>query len=238
MSLIEHAAKRLEELRVAGAEMPAIRAHRVAFWCDRGGHWKRCRRRKWPFMRLGRESVEPTGSPPSGRTGRWRRAPVPRVDAQALPKPSSRVLDIDIERLNKSGFVSPDSPKSQIADEFRVTKRPIIRNARRKTSASVRNGNLVMVTSALPGEGKTFTAVNLAISVAMEVDSTVLLVDGDVAHPSLPERVGRASFPGLLDLLAGDSSISPMHWSRPTSRRLSILPGGLAPSARDRASGE
>ncbi len=57
-----------------------------------------------------------------------------------------------------------------------------------------------MVTSALPGEGKTFTALNLAISVAMEFDNTVLLVDGDVAHPSLPGSWACPLRPGLLDL--------------------------------------
>ena len=48
-----------------------------------------------------------------------------------------------------------------------------------------------MVTSALPVEGKTFTSLNLALSIATEIDSTVLLVDGDVAHPSIPECSAR-----------------------------------------------
>ena len=90
---------------------------------------------------------------------------------------------------------------SQIADEFRVIKRPIVRNALGRSGTKVKNGNLVMVTSALPGEGKTFTAVNLAISIAMELDITVLLVDGDVAHPDLPKLLGVPNSPGLLDLL-------------------------------------
>ena len=113
----------------------------------------------------------------------------PGDGAPYAPRVGRRV-DIDLDRLRELGFVTPDAPTAQIADEFRVIKRPIIRNARAAAVARSRPMNLVMVTSALPGEGKTFTATNLAISVAMELDSTVLLVDGDVAHPALPELLG------------------------------------------------
>ena len=63
--------------------------------------------------------------------------------------------------------------------------------------------NLIMVTSSLPGEGKTFVAINLAISMAMELDTTVLLVDADVSRPSVLQRLGLAPAPGLLDVLSG-----------------------------------
>jgi len=133
---------------------------------------------------------------------------------------------IDLERLKARGFVTPDAPKSQIADEFRVIKRPIIHNARRAGGEAIRNGNLVMVTSALPGEGKTFTAVNLAMSVAMELDTTVLLVDGDVAHPELPRVLGTPGSPGLLELLTtGEIDVSDAIL-RTNVENLSVLPAG------------
>ncbi|NDP41098.1 MAG: tyrosine-protein kinase family protein [Aromatoleum sp.] len=139
--------------------------------------------------------------------------------------PPARV-EIDLARLKARGFVSPDAPKSQIADEFRVIKRPIIRNAHGVSGANVKNGNLVMVTSALPGEGKTFTALNLAISIAMEMDSTVLLVDGDVAHPELPELLGIPNAPGLLDLLTRDDIDVADALVRTNIEKLAVLPAG------------
>src|SRR4029453_19241844 len=113
-------------------------------------------------------------------------------------------VEIDLDGLKRRGFITPDAPRSQIADEFRVIKRPIIRNALGASGAKVRNGNLVMVTSALAGEGKTFTSINLSMSRAMELDTTVLLVDGDVSHPGLPKLLDVPPSPGLLELLTRD----------------------------------
>ncbi len=135
-------------------------------------------------------------------------------------------IEIDLERLKARGFVTPDAPKSQIADEFRVIKRPIIHNARRTAASAIRNGNLIMVTSALPGEGKTFTAVNLALSVAMELDTTVLLVDGDVAHPELPRVLGTPGSPGLLELLTTNELDVSDAIVRTNVDNLSVLPAG------------
>jgi Mrp family chromosome partitioning ATPase len=110
----------------------------------------------------------------------------------ARPAPVSvtdeaRIVHLDLGHLASGGIVTLDAPRSQMADEFRVIKRPLITNATGKGAAPIRHGNLIMVTSALPGEGKSFTAVNLAMSIAMELDHTVLLVDADVARPTVPE---------------------------------------------------
>ncbi len=129
--------------------------------------------------------------------------------------------------LAARGFLTPDAAKSQTADEFRVIKRPIIRNALSPTpGAKSKNRNLVMVTSALPGEGKTFTAVNLAMSIAMELDNTVLLVDGDVAHPMLPTLLGIPTSPGLLDLLTRDDLDVSDALLRTNVEKLTVLPAG------------
>ena len=95
-----------------------------------------------------------------------------------------------------------------------------------------------MVTSALPGEGKTFTAINLAISIAMEFDNTVLLVDGDVAHPALPDVLGVPTSPGLLDLLTRDDLDVADALVQDQHREAHAPSGRLAPPARDRAAGE
>jgi exopolysaccharide/PEP-CTERM locus tyrosine autokinase len=122
--------------------------------------------------------------------------------------------------------VTPDAGTTQIAEEFRVIKRPVIRNALGQTGARVRNGNLIMVTSALPSEGKTFTSLNLALSIATEVDSTVLLVDGDVAHPSIPGILGAPHGPGLLDLLTRDDLDFGDALVKTSIDKLSVLPAG------------
>lgn len=220
MSLIEQAAKRLEELRRAGAETAAAAPDAAAT----------------APLHVAEHLPTPEAAM-RGLAGRAAAAPSPvvRPREEAPPKDrdirrsdglEQRQIEIDLDRLKTRGFVTPDAPKSQIADEFRVIKRPIIHNARRTGDTAIRNGNLVMVTSALPGEGKTFTAVNLALSVAMELDTTVLLVDGDVAHPELPRVLGTPGSPGLLELLTTDDLDVSDAILRTNVENLSVLPAG------------
>jgi protein-tyrosine kinase len=137
-----------------------------------------------------------------------------------------RHIDIDLAQLKMRGLVSPEAPRSAIADEFRILKRPIIRNALGQDGARIKNSNLVMVTSAVPGEGKTFTSINLALSIAMEVDSTVLLVDGDVAHPTIPSLLGCPHAPGLLDVLTRDDVDLADAMVKTNVDKLTLLPAG------------
>jgi exopolysaccharide/PEP-CTERM locus tyrosine autokinase len=134
------------------------------------------------------------------------RATAERATAEPAPRIVSRAprLELNLAALAAKGFVTPEQPRSQIADEFRMIKRPLIANVGGKGASPVRHGNLIMVTSSVPGEGKTFTAINLAMSIAMEVDRTVLLVDADVARPSLPRTLGIPEAPGMLDILDGN----------------------------------
>jgi exopolysaccharide/PEP-CTERM locus tyrosine autokinase len=120
-------------------------------------------------------------------------------------KRTSKRVDLNLARLHELGMVTPDGGRTAIAEEFRLIKRPVIEKAFNQPSGSTNNhGNLVMVTSSLPGEGKTFCAVNLAISIAMEMDHTVLLVDADVARPSVPRFLGLKNEAGLMDILLDD----------------------------------
>lgn len=123
------------------------------------------------------------------------------IRARTQVATSSNRLDIDLDRLNALGYVTPLNPRSGVAEEFRVIKRPLIRNATGKSAAPIRNGNLIMVTSAVPGEGKSTSAMNLAMSIAMERDHTVLLVDADVSKPSIPRILDTPLQRGLLDVL-------------------------------------
>lgn len=138
---------------------------------------------------------------------------------------TSRCIDLDIEKLAATGFVTTETPDSLIAQEFRVLKRPLLSNLV-SSAAPIRNANLIMVTSALPGEGKSFTAINLAMSIAMELDKTVLLVDADVARPSLPRVLDIAAGKGLLDVLQDKSLDLGDVLLRTNVEKLSILTAG------------
>ena len=83
-------------------------------------------------------------------------------------------------------------------------KRPLLKNISGKGVTKVEKANMIMLTSALPGEGKTFSTINLAISIAMEQDKNVLLVDADVNKSSHYEIFGIDKKPGLTDYLLGD----------------------------------
>jgi receptor protein-tyrosine kinase len=219
MSLIEQAAKRLEELRRAGAEVPGASSSDGAEVASLDGV------ERLPTPEAAIRGLAARGAVPEPVAPSPNQAPLSRDIRRSDGHEQSRI-EIDLERLKARGFVTPDAPKSQIADEFRVIKRPIIHNARRTAASAIRNGNLIMVTSALPGEGKTFTAVNLALSVAMELDTTVLLVDGDVAHPELPRVLGTPASPGLLELLTTNELDVSDAIVRTNVDNLSILPAG------------
>ena len=147
-------------------------------------------------------------------------------DAAVEPSRRSKLVEIDLARLAAAGYVTPTAPRSRLADEMRVIKRPLLSNAQGKSAAPIRAANLIMITSAQPGEGKTFMAINLAISIAMEVDTTVLLVDADVARPAIPDRLGLPQEVGLLDLLTRKDLDVPDAMMRTNIERLSILTAG------------
>lgn len=158
-----------------------------------------------------------------------------------------RTLALDMDALRADGLLPPEEQQRQLADQYRAIKRPLIKHAffdadpaADGTAGSARS---IMVSSALPGDGKTFTAVNLALSMAMEKDHTVLLVDGDVAKPHVSQAFGAGDEAGLLDVLvdperAVESVIVPTDVPRlsflPVGRRSEHAPELLA-SARMRA---
>ena len=146
----------------------------------------------------------------------------------ASPRPmalTSRRVELDLQRLAAANFVTPGAPRNRIADQYRVIKRPLIANALGKGAAPVAHGNRIMVTSALPGEGKTFTSVNLALSIAAELDTTVMLVDADVGRPSVLKTLGLAPGPGLLDVLEGRATM-PEVLLRTNIDKLTLLSAG------------
>lgn len=108
---------------------------------------------------------------------------------------------LDLTTL-QNGFVNKS--RQVINEEFRAIKRKILSNAFGPLSKSLNNSNIIMVTSPNPNEGKTFTAINLALSIALEQDKTVLLVDADVLRPSVMKIIEQPFENGLMEYLLGD----------------------------------
>ena len=94
--------------------------------------------------------------------------PAPTLEPEVDNSPQSRKVEIDLPALEALGFATPQGPRTPTADQFRVIKRPLIANAMGRGAAPIKHGNLIMVTSAVPGEGKSFTSLNLAMSIAAE----------------------------------------------------------------------
>jgi receptor protein-tyrosine kinase len=220
MSLIEQAAKRLEQLRNAGIDVDDGRRSVLRVPTVEGAD-----KRAAPPEALVREREAREPSPALAELrGPGESAEPPA--AYPLARQQSRKVAIDLAHLAAAGMVTPDAPRSQVADEFRVIKRPLLANAQRRSAVPAANANLIMVTSALAGEGKTFTAVNLAMSIAMELDNTVLLVDADVANPTLPSVLRFQPAKGLLDVLTDPVNQLSDVLLRTNVPKLSVLPAG------------
>lgn len=133
--------------------------------------------------------------------------------------------EINLAQLHRLGMVTPNGGRTLVSEEFRFIKRPLIKNALHNP-ASGNHGNLIMVTSSLPGEGKTFCAINLAMSIAMEMDHTVLLVDADAARPSVLQTLGLHADAGLMDVLIDGTLDIADVMVKTNVEALSVLPAG------------
>ena len=122
-----------------------------------------------------------------------------------LVSSEQNIVKFNWDYLHEHGFIRLDDSHSRIAEEYRSIKRPLVTNALGARKRDIKNANLILVTSSIPGEGKTFTSINLAFSIAAELDKKVLLIDADVAKPSVSKVLGIESKVGLIDFLETDS---------------------------------
>ncbi|MCM8732147.1 exopolysaccharide biosynthesis protein [Hephaestia sp. GCM10023244] len=147
---------------------------------------------------------------------------------QPAPRPlQSGIALIDRDRLVSKHLLVPGAPVGALAEEFRQIKRQVLLTARavRGEAGDVKS-RMVLVCSANPDEGKTFSAINLAISIAAEKNVEVLLVEGDCAKPDLLHRLGIAEAPGLLDAIADDALDIEACVIRTDIPQLSVLAAG------------
>ncbi len=149
--------------------------------------------------------------------------PSPITPGDAL-QPARPIIDGAL--LERAGMIDWGKVRSRVAEEFRIVQGQILRAAFSPDATGAHLANLVMVTSARPGEGKSFTALNLATSIARQRDHEVLLVDIDSKPRSLVQELGLSGERGLLDL-AADPGLDPEQViARTVFDKLSILPLG------------
>jgi len=197
MNLIEQATRRLEELRRAGIQVPT-----AALEPSAGG-----------------ASVMRVVDAPAPE------APVAEPANDRSIGKISREVTIDLDRLASQGYLTPMLSDRVLAEQIRVIKQAVLKNVEDAGARGLRR-NLVLVTSATAGEGKTFFSMNVAMSLAMEVDFHALLVDADVLRPSVLERYGVEPGPGLLDLAARPELDLSDVLLRTNVPKLSLLPAG------------
>ena len=135
-------------------------------------------------------------------------------------------VDISFTELNLEGILSPQSGRSRLDEEYRMIKRPLLVRAFSGNNLAGRPLNLIMVTSAISGEGKTYTTLNLAISIAMELDRTILMVDSDLAKPSLSRLLGISDRPGFTECLKDRELDLGQFLLKTDVPKLSVLPAG------------
>ena len=133
-----------------------------------------------------------------------------------------------LERLRTKDMLVPGSGlKKEIVNEYRRIKRPLLSNAFGKSASLVDRGNIIMVTSSVPGEGKSYTATNLALAFAQERDHTVLLLDCDVTKQGVSRMLGvERRRPDFTDLLASETMQISEALLRTDIPGLSLLPAG------------
>ena len=156
-------------------------------------------------------------------------APEKRL-ATVLPREhaySGHRIVVDQNQLRANGLLAPGADERRLAEQYRAIKRPLLRNADPSLHSVLPLGNLVMVASALSGEGKTFTCVNLCLSIARERDWSVVLVDADSSKPHLTRLFSAEREAGFMDLLR-DPELSFEDLVMPTDiPGLSLLPAGV-----------
>lgn len=145
-------------------------------------------------------------------------------------KTGDKSIEFPLQQLNDAGYAADSASRTTINEEMRAIKRKLLGNAFGPISKTIKGANLIAVTSSVPQEGKSFTAINLALSIAAEQDKTVLLVDGDVLKPSLSKKLNVEDQVdiGLMEyLLSETDQVSDIIYSTNVDN-LRFIPAGRA----------
>jgi len=172
--------------------------------------------------------VEATPAAPAPERAIVAKAEIVRAEpARAAPAPrQGAIASVDRVALAEAGFILPDAPATGLAEEFRIIKRQLLLGARGQGNIAEDKRQSILVCSASPDEGKTFCALNLALSLASEKDVEVLLIDGDFGKPEILALLGIEAGPGLTDAIADGHADAERFVIRTDLGGLSVLPAG------------
>jgi len=182
-------------------------------------------------QKLANEEIKPVTSSTASNESTAEENPVLPVNKEDTPKSVTRVensnyFELDKENLDERGFLIDTGTRKSIKDELRQIKRKLLSNAFGPASKTLDRSNLIMISSSKPNEGKTFISINLALSIALEQDKTVLLIDADVLRPSINRELGLPQTDGLIEYLLGKKSdISDIMYSTNIDK-LKVIPAG------------
>lgn len=198
------------------------------------------RRRKQPLV-LSEPEPAAVEAPLVRGSHDWLDEPEPEPGPAAPPQPARAFTDtrrekapahigrfgkVDRQALREGGFIMPDAPVTGLAEEFRIIKRQLLQAASGKTGIAPDKRQSILVCSPSPDDGKTFCAVNLALSLATEKQVEVLLIDADFSKPEILSILGLEGSEGLMDAIA-DPGADPESFVIQTDiERLSVLPAG------------
>jgi exopolysaccharide/PEP-CTERM locus tyrosine autokinase len=156
------------------------------------------------------QETAPINSISDRRKVEQERDPEPkRVFHKAAPK------DIALDKRSVSYF----DPSSMVAEQFKRLRTYVIKPGMENSPKTI------LVTSAMAGEGKSMVAINLAITIAVDLNSNALLVDCDLRNPSLSRWFGFREQRGLSNYLLGEAQL-PELLVKTSIDKLTILPGG------------
>ena len=144
--------------------------------------------------------------------------------SEAPPPVTTRKISIDREALRGAAYFPEAGTESRFANYYRQIKAPVLQRA--FAPGATPEQRVVLVSSALPGDGKTFNSINLALSLARERDSSVLLVDADVPKPRVSNILGIEGERGLLDALVNETLDPESLVLRTDVPGLELLPSG------------
>ncbi len=148
----------------------------------------------------------------------------PAVASATDVRKTGPIFRIDLSKLRQQNMTTPDGERTPVSESFRRIKQHLLANV--SSPDALPGANLIMITSSLPREGKTFCAVNMAISLAMEMDRRVLLVDADVLKPSVTAVLGASNVgKGLMDVLVDEVPLADVLCTT-NIEKLSLLPAG------------
>jgi exopolysaccharide/PEP-CTERM locus tyrosine autokinase len=174
------------------------------------------------------KKLQGRGSPPTrsaASPAEFLRSAVPLAPKKKVAIEGQK-YHVSEEELTRGGLLTPVEGATRVASEFRRIKRPLIANATRTGADAAPHQNVIMIASGLPGAGKTFCSVNLAVSLSLERELNVVLVDADVAKPHISRAFGLGEAPGLIDLLLNEHMSVAEVLVRTDLNDIQVLPAG------------